>query len=547
MPAGEIQLVAYGEENLVLNNEPQITFFKITYRRYSNFSIETVESNFIYQPKFGKRYSLEIGKLGDLLHKMWLIIDLPDIPTPFTNNLLLDSKIKFKWAKKVAYALIDFVEIDIGGQIIDKQWGEWMNVLNELNWNNFNGSLDKYIGNTPDFNTYEFIKDGIKSKTLYIPLFFWFCNNSGLALPLLCLEYSVVRFYIQLKDLSNCSIVSPDSYISINSYYGQGILGEPLIQYSNQGIAWGEFDSLDINTSDPNFQVTTYQLYFRQISDYKFITTNSDYYSSLNLDQVLNIKTKINYLIYGLYSGSIFVPIPTTNTDINTINLVKIYNYLLPSLALKNMYLLIDYIFIDREERSNLYQNKQEYIIEQVYYSNPLYINNLSNKSYIQVINPCKFIIFMAQIQYFLNPNVNENFNYNLYFFDNNNINKNKKLGNNLFNQKSVINKVQFLINSNMITNLTDMNFYNFVEPFYNYPQTKVPSGFGLMPFSLYPDDLQPSGSLNMSAITNFEINYIFNPIDINYNKYIIKSFTVTYNYLRISNGIAATIFTNNY
>ena len=135
MPAGEIQLVAYGEENLVLNNEPQITFFKITYRRYSNFSIETVESNFIYQPKFGKRYSLEIGKLGDLLHKMWLIIDLPDIPTPFTNNLLLDSKIKFKWAKKVAYALIDFVEIDIGGQIIDKQWGEWMNVLNELNCN----------------------------------------------------------------------------------------------------------------------------------------------------------------------------------------------------------------------------------------------------------------------------------------------------------------------------------------------------------------------------------------------------------------------------
>ena len=173
MPAGEVQLVAYGEENLVLSAEPQITFFKITYRRYTNFSIETIQTNFLYQAKFGKKYSVEIAKLGDLIHKMWLVIELPDIPIPFSNNSSIDSKIKFKWAKKVAYALIDFVEIDIGGQIVDKQWGEWMNVLNELNWNNFNGSLDKYIGNTPEFTTYDYIKNGIKSKVLRVPLFFF--------------------------------------------------------------------------------------------------------------------------------------------------------------------------------------------------------------------------------------------------------------------------------------------------------------------------------------------------------------------------------------
>jgi hypothetical protein len=177
MPSGEIQLVAYGEENLVLSHDPQITFFKIVYRRYTNFSIETVRLNFNYQASFGKRYSVEISRLGDLLHKMWLLIDLPAIPTPINTNQLVDKKIKFKWAKKIAYALIDYVEINIGDQTIDKQWGEWMNVLNELNWNNFNGSLDRYIGNTPEFNTYEYVNSGIKSKSLYIPLFFWFCNN----------------------------------------------------------------------------------------------------------------------------------------------------------------------------------------------------------------------------------------------------------------------------------------------------------------------------------------------------------------------------------
>jgi hypothetical protein len=125
MPAGEIQLVAYGEENIVLNNEPQITFFKIMYRRYTNFSIETVQNNFLYQVKFGKKYSIEISKIGDLLHKMWLVVELPDIPIIYDLENVIDERIKFKWTQKVAYALIDYMEIEIGGQIIQRQWGEW--------------------------------------------------------------------------------------------------------------------------------------------------------------------------------------------------------------------------------------------------------------------------------------------------------------------------------------------------------------------------------------------------------------------------------------
>ena len=67
MPAGEIQLVAYGDENIVLNQNPQITFFKIIYRRYTNFSIETVRNNFLYQAKVGKKYSVELNGLKKLL------------------------------------------------------------------------------------------------------------------------------------------------------------------------------------------------------------------------------------------------------------------------------------------------------------------------------------------------------------------------------------------------------------------------------------------------------------------------------------------------
>ena len=174
MPAGEVILVSYGEENICLSENPQITFFKIIYRRYTNFSIETIQTNFMYDTKFGKKYTLEISKIGDLLNKMWLVIELPEIPTIYNFDNNVDNKIKFKWTKKLAYALIDYVEIEIGNQIISKQWGEWMNVLEELNWNNFNGSLDEYIGNTPELTTYKYLENNFKSKTLYVPLFFGF-------------------------------------------------------------------------------------------------------------------------------------------------------------------------------------------------------------------------------------------------------------------------------------------------------------------------------------------------------------------------------------
>ena len=112
MPGGEVQLVAYGEENMYLNEQPQITFFKVVYRRYTNFSTETVQTKFIYQANFGKKISCELSKLGDLIHKMWLVIELPDIPILYDLTNTVDKKLKFAWARKIAYALIDYVEIE---------------------------------------------------------------------------------------------------------------------------------------------------------------------------------------------------------------------------------------------------------------------------------------------------------------------------------------------------------------------------------------------------------------------------------------------------
>lgn len=547
MPAGEIILVAYGEENVVLSENPQISFFKIVYRRYTNFSIETVRINFLYEANFGKKYTVEIGKIGDLLHKMWLVIELPTIPIIYDFNNNVDNKIKFKWTKKLAYAIIDYVEIEIGNQIVSKQWGEWMGILQELNWNNFNSSIDEYIGNTPDLTTYQHLNKNFNSKTLYVPLWFWFCNTAGSALPLLCLEYMTVRFNIQLNNFQNCGIFSPSNYVFIESYLGNGILGEPLLQLSNQGVAWAEFDSIDIGDYDPvTLRVKNYILYYRKISDNQFIST-SDYFTQL-VNFLLN-ENFVKFAIYGLYSGSIYLPVRSNPLDPSSVLIQKTYNFNLPTnLVFKNLYLLCNYIYIDKEERKKFYLSKHQYTIEQISFTNPLYYSNINNRIFLESINPSKYVIFMAQVKYFLNYNVNENFNYNKYFF---NTRLSKFLSNENFlgldDNKPVIKNIYFSLNSNPTSINNQMNFYSLVLPFLNYPMGKNMAGFGINTFELYSTTSQPSGSINFSYFNSFEINLSIFPIDIDYNQYVFKAYISTYNFLKIANGVAATIFNSPY
>ena len=81
---------------------------------------------------------------------MWLVIELPNIPILYDINNIVDKRIRFAWARKIAYALVNYIEIDIGGTVIDREWGEWMNVLNELNVTNFNNNINELIGNVPE-------------------------------------------------------------------------------------------------------------------------------------------------------------------------------------------------------------------------------------------------------------------------------------------------------------------------------------------------------------------------------------------------------------
>lgn len=545
MAGGQVQLVAYGQENMYLNDKPQITFFKIVYRRYTNFSTETIQTNFIFEAYFGKKISCELSKLGDLIDKMWLVIELPEIPILYNLSNSIDKRLKFAWSRKIAYALIDYVEIEFNGQVISRMWGEWLNVLDEINYTNFNSSLNEYIGNIPELYTLKNTSNKRNSYTLYIPMYFWFCINSGMALPILCMEYNTIRFNLQINDFDKCAIFSPTNYIKLQKYYGTGILGEPLVQITQQGLAWAEFDSIDVGEIDKTtMNILNYNLYYKKISDNSFITTTQQYLDNLITNNIFNIiqngyNKKINYIIYGLKSKSIYIPIASSETDPNTIYIENKYVFKNPvDIPIKNIFLLTDYIYLDRDERNKFYKEKHEYVIEQVYFTGNMNLQNLTNRNSIQILNPCKWFVFMGQISYLQNPNVNDFFNYKDTFIrdDDGEIQGNP-----------VILTAYLSFNSIPQIDAFPMSYYNLLEPFHNFPMSKIPSGFGVSTFSLYPINVQASGSCNMTCLYTFDINTVFRRIDEKYNRYIFKSYGITYNVLRIAGGVSGQVFNSNY
>ena len=190
MGGGLMQLVAYGAQDIYLTGNPQITFFKVVYRRHTNFSVESIEQTFNGTADFGKKVSATIARNGDLVHRVLLEVTLPE--------MVEDTQGFFD---HLGERLLKYIDVEIGGQRIDRHYGEWLHIWNQLTLpESQKAGYLKMIGHTPkNINP----KNGIDKQILYIPLQFWFCRNPGLALPLIALQYHEVKINIEFEDLKN--------------------------------------------------------------------------------------------------------------------------------------------------------------------------------------------------------------------------------------------------------------------------------------------------------------------------------------------------------
>jgi Large eukaryotic DNA virus major capsid protein/Major capsid protein N-terminus len=228
MGGGLMQLVAYGAQDVYLTGNPQITFWKVTYRRYTNFAIESIEQTFNGQADFGRRVTCIISRNGDLAYRTYLQVTLPEINQYMGNTASLSTGtggVYARWLDFPGEQLIAQVEVEIGGQRIDRQYGDWMHIWNQLTMTaEQQRGYFKMIGNTTQLT---FITDpsfadidgpcdstaprqvcaprnALPETTLYIPLQFWFCTNPGLALPLIALQYHEVKINLDLRPIDEC-------------------------------------------------------------------------------------------------------------------------------------------------------------------------------------------------------------------------------------------------------------------------------------------------------------------------------------------------------
>ena len=333
-----MQLVAYGAQDVYLTGNPHITFWKVTYRRYTNFAIESIEQTFNGQADFGRRVQCTISRNGDLAYRTYLQVTLPEINQLMGTGFNAVSGLSTVYARWLDYPgeqLIAQVEVDIGGQRIDRQYGDWMHIWNQLTMTSEQTpGYFKMIGNVtqltfitdPSFADVDGPCDSLAPRqvcaprnalpeyTLYIPLQFWFCTNPGLALPLIALQYHEVKITLDIRPIDECLWAVTTLNCNSASYSGTG-------EYSDQAL------------------------------------TSATQYAPGR-------------------------PVPAAIA----------YNQ---SLVAASIY--VDYVFLDTDERRRMAQNPHEYLIQQLQFTGDESVGSSSNKIKLNFNHPVKELIWVVQ------------------------------------------------------------------------------------------------------------------------------------------------------
>jgi hypothetical protein len=295
MPGGLMQLVGVGAQNELINGNPSMTHFRSVYRRHTNFAMEQIRmpftaSNLEFSTTGTRTISCRIDRYAQLLHDSYLVLTLPDIwsPLKFLNGAIpptgYDGRTnsigyEFQWIPNIGYNLIDHVNLTMNGQVIQSLRGEWLKMYSYLTHDaNKRSIVDQMVGNVPEIYdpAHAYDRNGqyphaiaptalptaapqtkvpepsIRSRQLVIPLHFWFCENPGLALPLVSLQNSEVYIEVTLRELSDLYTVVDTT--STSSTFGQRVrpVNYPLSLFLSPPLSTGLPSNPTITTWFPD-------------------------------------------------------------------------------------------------------------------------------------------------------------------------------------------------------------------------------------------------------------------------------------------------------
>ncbi len=507
MPGGIMQLTFMGAQDLYITGNPTMTFFKAVYRRNTMFGTEYITVPFDQIPTFTPtqmtKATCKIGRNGDLLYDTYLTYDLPAI---YTNNL-----IPFSWVEEVGTKIIQEVTIRIDGSILDTQRGDFMKIYSDLTLPvSKKVQFLKCIGGEPYmYNSSQNLSNNIDEQTiainarrLYIPFLFWYCLNSGLALPLIALQYN--ELYIDV-------IFSP--------------LNE-LIKIGNPPVSpkrlFGDYENSEFNINIRNYLMS---LGYDQTNVFYYFTQNN-WQSNSNLlcnyiylgddERKMFAQTSHEYLItqtqFNLFQGLKAGPNYLETTFMHPVKEV-FWVLTRDNLDLSNNW--YNFTALETHKSFEFWQSQLPFYNYTEYYKPEL---SYITQNFTNYINSVK-----AQSVYKLTGEQAQTYFGNFY---------------------SIMKSAQPVFNNNDRMEIEDHAFFENLQV-YKYHSGWTSPGVYVLSFSLNPEDFQPSGSQNFSRLDyqEFRIN-IFDtfPIEDRFNCYF---FAINYNVLRIIGGMGSTVFAN--
>jgi hypothetical protein len=520
--------------NNFLDMDPQISFYKIVYRKHSRFAMENIAFNNLSRSTLDYDNNItikcDVPRNGDLLKSLYFTFELPNIYSGRKQTDNIYSNYEFKWIKNIGLNIFNNMTLKFNGQEIDKLYADYLNIWKELtlsdeekdifnenighipelydpkngpgqngnyphitNGNTNSDQSDRYIGKNIELNGNKFIFNNsnimdsttntygenifpsILGRKIKIPLSFYFCNNSGLAIPLIALQYTTISLEFEMKKFQDLYTIIDTKYTGESNSF-------------NKRIKPGNEDHHQINNFTNNFSY--------------------------------NIKPNIEG----------------------------------------------EYIFLDDDERKRFAVYDHEYLIEQPKISNKdgleIKTNIEETNTKIMAFNPIKYLVWVVKRDDFkfinewsnytnwINPNIPPYSNEYIYTeqFYNLSLSKNVFYNPNISSHKNLYSMVN--LKKNILTNVKiefdgnlridkDGDYYS-KQQIYQHFKKNINGGIYVYSFALNPLEFQPSGSCNFSDIYNPKIYFKKDLHTDGFDAYNYRAYVyiISYNILVIKSGI---------
>lgn len=476
MPGGLMNLVSFGQQNIILNGNPTKTFFKTTYAQYTNFGLQKFRVDFEGSRSLRlneeSKFLFKIPRYAELLMDTYISFELPHIWSPiYTDTSNNHIPYEFRWIENIGSKMISKISITCGNQTLQEFSGNYLLASVQRDYTSEKKQLfDKMTGNIPDLVSPENVHYGyypnaeyttsavgaepsIRGRTLYIPLNSWFMCKSQMAFPLTSLQYNELHITVtfrpiselfQIRDVTDAvneyPFVAPNFNLAYAQFYRflqtppSSIIDDRTIFPDNR-VLWNT--DVHLNCTYCFLSTEEARLFALQEQKYLFRQINEQIFYNVTGNSKIDLKS------LGMVSSELFY---FQRSDVNL-----------------------------RNEWSNYTNWKYNYLPHDIIITDPNMINTMTNTPFFVTGN---------------------------YTID---------------NEKEILSTMGIMLDGSYRENTQPVGVYNLIEK--NIRTTgNAPDGLYCYNFCMNsnPFEIQPSGAINMNRFNQVELEFstIAPPLD---------------------------------